>query len=80
MPLKHRVVMIDECIAKIVALLNTVPELETQSCCCGHGEHPASILLRDGRHLVLFDATEDGPCDVRNLRVVRQTEGSDANK
>lgn len=41
---------IDRCIAPIVDALNTAG-IATASSCCGHGKHPGSILLADGRVL-----------------------------
>lgn len=43
---------IDSCIAPIVKALNDggVP---TIACCCGHGKLPGSIVLADGRELIV---------------------------
>lgn len=44
---------VDACIAPIIAALNAggVPTIGS---CCGHGKEPGSILLADGRELVVF--------------------------
>lgn len=51
---------VDSCIADIVQALNDAGIL-TSSCCCGHGEYPGSILLQDGRELIIVrpDKRED---------------------
>ena len=43
---------IDACIARIVQALN-VGGVRTASSCCGHGKGPGSIILQDGRELVV---------------------------
>lgn len=43
---------VDACIAPIVEVLNTA-RIYTSSCCCGHGATDGSILLHDGRELVI---------------------------
>lgn len=43
---------IDACIAPIVQALNDAGIL-TANCCCGHGREDGSILLQDGRTLVI---------------------------
>lgn len=43
---------IDRCIAPIVQALNNAG-IYTSNCCCGHGKSDGSILLHDGRELVL---------------------------
>lgn len=47
-----RNVLVDACIADVVAALNTGGML-TVSSCCGHGSHPGSIALKGGRVLKL---------------------------
>lgn len=44
---------IDRCIVGIVAALNDVGVL-TASSCCGHGRMPGSIVLQDGRTLMVL--------------------------
>lgn len=44
---------IDACIAPIVEALNNAG-IYTANCCCGHGEYVGSILLHDGRELVVI--------------------------
>ena len=58
MPLAGRVRAIDSCLALLIATLNTNPDLATIGCCCGHGKMPGSILLADGRALVLMTREE----------------------
>lgn len=43
---------VDRCIAPIVEALNAHGIL-TESCCCGHEKIPGSIMLQDGRELVV---------------------------
>lgn len=52
MPLHGRVQYVDFCIADIVAALNA-GNIITEASCCGHGIIPGSILLADGRHLIV---------------------------
>ena len=54
MPIAGRVRDIDSCLALLIATLNTVPKYATVACCCGHGKMPGSVLLADGRALVLM--------------------------
>ncbi len=48
----RRVVEVDACIAHLVQRLNDAG-VETIGACCGHGQENGSIVLRDGRILVL---------------------------
>lgn len=52
LPLNGKVRSIDWCIHQIVAALNAggVP---TAASCCGHGKNDGSIVLADGRELVI---------------------------
>lgn len=43
---------IDRCLAQIVAALNN-RGIYTASCCCGHGKIEGSIVLQDGRELIV---------------------------
>lgn len=43
---------VDSCIAPIVEALNTAG-IYTAGCCCGHGENSGSIILHDGREIVI---------------------------
>ena len=43
---------IDSCIAPIVQALNDAG-IYTANCCCGHGKADGSILLQDGRELII---------------------------
>jgi hypothetical protein len=52
-PVNGRVVAIDHCIHHLVAALNA-GYVKTFSSCCGHGTTPGSIILDDGRVLMVF--------------------------
>ena len=43
---------IDHCISKIVKVLNDVG-LKTIASCCGHKRRPGSIVLADGREIII---------------------------
>lgn len=43
---------IDSCLAPIINALNNAGIL-TANCCCGHGKGDGSIILTDGRELVI---------------------------
>lgn len=49
---------VDRCVAPLVVALNAAG-FETVASCCGHGHRPGSVILRDGRELVLFQSVED---------------------
>ena len=55
MPLSGRVRTIDRCISHIVAALNA-GGVQTAASCCGHGTRAGSILLEDGRTLLILPA------------------------
>lgn len=61
MPLNGKVRSIDWCIHQIIAALNA-GGIETFACCCGHGEKEGSIVLADGRELVIrnYKGESDG--------------------
>ena len=50
--LTKQVVEIDSCISALVDALN-YGGVETTASCCGHGKGPGSIVLADGRELVI---------------------------
>jgi hypothetical protein len=52
LPINRRVIAIDWCIHHIVAALNA-GGVETFASCCGHGKQDGSIVLKDGRELVI---------------------------
>jgi hypothetical protein len=52
MPISGRVRSIDHCIGHIVATLNA-GGVETVASCCGHGDQPGTIILADGRELII---------------------------
>jgi len=43
---------VDACIAPIVKALND-GGIKTIACCCGHASHAGSIILADGRELLI---------------------------
>ena len=52
MPLRGRRQDVDVCIADLVAALNAA-NIVTVAICCGHGKQDGSIVLEDGRELVV---------------------------
>jgi hypothetical protein len=46
---------VDSCIADIVQALNDAG-LYTANCCCGHGKTDGTILLHDGRKLIIVNS------------------------
>lgn len=52
MPIAARVRNIDYCLADIVAAL-VAANIETVASCCGHDKTTASILLGDGREIIV---------------------------
>lgn len=56
MPIGGRVRAIDHCIHHIVAALNA-GNVRTTGCCCGHGTMYGSIILEDGRALIILPET-----------------------
>jgi hypothetical protein len=57
LPISGRVICVDWCIHQIVAALNA-GGVETSACCCGHGEMPGRIDLKDGRVLTITGPTK----------------------
>ena len=53
MPLCGRVATVDLCVSHLVAALNA-GGVETTASCCGHGKMPGSVLLADGRELLIL--------------------------
>ena len=53
MPLKGRINYIDLCIADIVAALNAA-NIQTEASCCGHRKWHGSIMLADGREIIIY--------------------------
>lgn len=51
---------VDRCIAPIVAALNAGGIL-TANCCCGHGRRRGSIVLHDGRTLIISSNPGQAP-------------------
>lgn len=50
--IKGRLYNIDTCIAPFVKALNMCG-LETVASCCGHGKRHGSVVLRDGREIII---------------------------
>lgn len=55
MPIRRRREDIDYCISDIVAALNAA-NIVTVASCCGHGQVDASIVLDDGREILIKNA------------------------
>jgi len=52
---------IDECIKPLVKSLNDCG-IETVASCCGHGNRPGNIALKDGREIIIcpdFDTARE---------------------
>lgn len=58
MPIKGRRQDIDFCIADIVTALNAT-NIETEASCCGHNKIPGSIILSDGREIIIVKNAEE---------------------
>ena len=58
MPIKGRRQDIDFCIADIVAALNAA-NIPTVASCCGHKKTKGSIVLEDGRELIVLVAEQE---------------------
>ena len=54
-PLNGRLQSIDYCIADIVAALNAA-NINTLASCCGHGKYKGSIILEDGREIIIKES------------------------
>ena len=52
MPIRGRRQDIDFCITDIVTALNAA-NIVTEASCCGHGKINATILLKDGRTIII---------------------------
>jgi hypothetical protein len=63
-PLSHRTergfttASVDACLAEFVQRLNNAG-LQTIASCCGHGDGPATVILEDGRELLVFASLAD---------------------
>jgi hypothetical protein len=57
MPINGRIRGIDFCIADIVAALNAA-NITTVASCCGHGVADTTIILEDGRDLLIREFDE----------------------
>lgn len=54
MEINGRVRGIDFCISDIVASLNCSIQTKTAMSCCGHGKILPTIMLEDGRYLIIL--------------------------
>lgn len=54
----QKTVSVDRCIAPFVNMLNACG-IETKASCCGHGHLPGSIILADGRELLICRSSEE---------------------
>ena len=57
-PGSEKIIEVDECIAPIIWALNRTG-IDTVASCCGHGQQPGSIALKDGREIRLMSTFED---------------------
>lgn len=48
-----KVESIDSCIVPLVTALNCAG-LSTTASCCGHGKQPTTVILRDGREILIL--------------------------
>lgn len=51
-PVRGKVRGIDFCVADIVAALNAAG-ITTEASCCGHGEQLGTVILEDGRRILI---------------------------
>ena len=63
-------VQVDECIAPIVQALSNA-NIPTIACCCGHGKHHGSIILGDGREMLVMPDYASARAVDRLVEVVR---------
>lgn len=54
-----RRVDVDDCLYRLVAVLNR-GGFKTVACCCGHGKHHGNIALSDGRELIIARDFNEG--------------------
>lgn len=52
---------VDPCIAPIVQALNDAG-IQTLASCCGHGHRPGSIILEDGREILIARSRDEARC------------------
>lgn len=52
---------VDPCIAPIVQALNDAG-IQTLASCCGHGHRPGSIVLEDGREILIARSRDEARC------------------
>lgn len=50
---------VDKCIWKLIYILNQ-NGFKTVSSCCGHGNRPGNIMLKDGRELIIAKNYAEG--------------------
>ena len=63
-------VQVDRCIAPIVSALSD-SGIATVACCCGHGRHRGSIILADGREMLVVPDFKTARIMDRLVEVVR---------
>lgn len=56
---RQTVVDVDRCIAPLVSLFNA-NGMPTTASCCGHGQLPGTILLADGRWVIIAKDFDEG--------------------
>ena len=72
MPIRGRVQGVDFCISYIVAALNAA-NIETMASCCGHGKMPGSIILEDGREIIIVKNAEERNKIFKIMKKEKQT-------
>lgn len=50
-------ICVDQCLAPLITALNQAG-LKTAACCCGHGRCFGSVMLKDGRELLIIPDRE----------------------
>ena len=67
----HKNVDVDSCIAPIVQALNDAG-IQTAASCCGHGKFDGSIILEDGRELVIRHFRQGRPTNVDIVKLLER--------
>ena len=73
MPINGRVQCIDRCIHQIVAALNA-GNVQTIASCCGHNKMPGSIILSDGRELIIINSKFERNAIIGLIKRIRSGE------
>ncbi len=54
----HTFCHVDACIQPLVQAINNAG-IRTVNCCCGHGHRHGSVILEDGREILIMPTSED---------------------